>query len=44
LRWRIETYSGLWAEKLTLREMVAFVWTSRWELARFLAWTGDGKR
>jgi hypothetical protein len=44
LRWRIETYSGLWAEKLTLREMVAFVWTSRWELARFLAWTGDVKR
>ncbi|HEY3707459.1 MAG TPA: hypothetical protein VGL22_20525 [Terracidiphilus sp.] len=41
LRWRIETYSGLWAEKLTMRDILAFMWTSRWELLRFLAWTGD---
>lgn len=41
LRWRVETYSGMWAEKLSLRDMVSFVWKMRWELMRFLAWTGQ---
>jgi hypothetical protein len=44
LRWRIETYSGLWAEKLKMRDVFGFMWTSRWELLRFLAWTGDVQR
>jgi hypothetical protein len=44
LRWRIETYSGQWAEKLGLREVFGFMWASRWELLRFLAWTGDVQR
>ncbi|HEY1983854.1 MAG TPA: hypothetical protein VGG85_00510 [Terracidiphilus sp.] len=39
-RWRVETYSGMWAEKMTTRQMIAFVWSQRWELLRFLAWTG----
>jgi len=44
LRWRIETYSGLWAEKLTLGSVIGFMWASRWELLKFLAWTGDVQR
>ena len=39
LRWRIETYSGKRAEALTSREVLGFLWGSRWELLRFLAWT-----
>jgi hypothetical protein len=29
------------AEKLTTRDILSFVWSSRWELLSFLAWTGD---
>jgi hypothetical protein len=41
LRWRIETYSGKRAETLTARDVMAFLWNERWELLRFLAWTGE---
>jgi hypothetical protein len=44
LRWRMETYSGQWAEKMTLRDIVAFAWSSRRELVSFLAWTGRVQR
>lgn len=44
LRWRMETYSGLWAEKMTARQIAAFVWSSRSELLSFLAWTGRVQR
>lgn len=37
-RWRVETYSGMKAEALTTRDILSFVWTSRWELLGFLAW------
>lgn len=40
LRWRVETYSGLWAEKLEAKDIFGFVWKSRWELLAFLAWIG----
>jgi hypothetical protein len=40
LRWRIETYSGQKAESLTTRSIFAFLWSQRWELLSFLAWTG----
>jgi hypothetical protein len=40
LRWRVETYSGQRAESLTPRKIFKFIWTSRWELLSFLAWTG----
>lgn len=40
LRWRVETYSGKSAESLTAKDILAFAWTSRWELLSFLAWTG----
>ena len=44
LRWRIETYSGLKAESLTASDVLGFFWSERWELLRFLAWTGEMKR
>jgi hypothetical protein len=40
LRWRIETYWGLHAEKITPGEFRQFVWTHRGELLRFLRWAG----
>jgi hypothetical protein len=39
-RWRVETYSGKPAETLTFKDIVCFVWTSRWELLSYLAWIG----
>ena len=41
LRWRIETYSGKPAELLGVKDVLAFVWTSRWELLEFLGWTRE---
>jgi len=38
-RWRVETYSGMPAEKLTTKDVLGFVWNSRWELLSYLAWT-----
>ena len=38
LRWRIETYSGIHAGDIGFREFWRFIWTTRRELARFLAW------
>jgi hypothetical protein len=45
LRWRVETYSGQRAETLTTKNIMSFVWASRWELLSFLAWTArlDGE-
>jgi hypothetical protein len=40
LRWRVETYSGKKAETLTAKDVLGFVWVSRWELLSFLAWIG----
>jgi len=39
LRWRVETYSGKPADSLRAKDILNFVWTSRWELLNFLAWT-----
>lgn len=44
LRWRVETYSGKHAEKLTARDIFGFLWSERWELLSFLAWTGEMNR
>jgi hypothetical protein len=41
LRWRIETYSGQRAETLTAAHIFKFLWTEKWELLSFLAWTGQ---
>lgn len=40
LRWRIETYSGLHAEKIGAREFFDYSWAHRGELFRFLLWAG----
>ena len=44
LRWRVETYSGQKAETLTAMSVLAFLWTTRWELLSFLRWTGTLER
>ena len=38
LRWRIETYWGIHADRLTFSSFWAFVWSHRSELLRFLRW------
>ena len=38
LRWRIETYSGLHADGITIRDFWQFVWSNRGALTRFLRW------
>jgi hypothetical protein len=43
LRWRIETYSGLHAEKITPRDFWRFLWRERRELWRYLRWTERSK-
>lgn len=40
----METYSGMWADKLRLRDIVGFLWSQRWELLSFLFWTGRVQR
>lgn len=41
LTWRIETYSGIPAEQITLGRFCRFCWGERAELRRFLAWTQE---
>ena len=38
LRWRIETYSGLHAEKITARDFFKITWRERREFLRYLDW------
>jgi hypothetical protein len=38
MRWRVETYSGKRAETLTAKDVLGFLWTSRWEFLKYLAW------
>ncbi len=38
LRWRIETYAGWHAERITARDFWRFSWSHRRELVRFLDW------
>ncbi|HEY7838433.1 MAG TPA: hypothetical protein VIC54_07530 [Terriglobales bacterium] len=40
LRWRVETFSGLEADKVGMRRFLAFCWRERRGLLRFLRWTG----
>jgi len=40
LLWRIETYWGLHAERITPAEFRSFCWDHRAELWRFLRWAG----
>ena len=38
LRWRIETFSGLHAERITFLQFWLFSWRYRKELVRYLEW------
>ena len=38
LRWRIETYSGLHAERISPGDFWGFTWRNRRELVQFLRW------
>ena len=40
LLWRIETYSGLHADRINAPEFFRFAWTERKDLVRFLRWAG----
>jgi hypothetical protein len=40
----METYSGQWAEKMKMRDVLKFAWASRRELLSFLLWTGRVQR
>ena len=44
LRWRIETYSGLHAEKITFDDFWRFTWQQRRELFRYLRWAAKMRR
>jgi len=44
LRWRIETYWGLHAERITPAEFWSFLWHRRRELLRFLHWAAKMER
>ena len=41
LRWRIETYSGMHAERITSRQFWEFTWKRRKELVQYLRWAGE---
>ena len=38
LRWRMETYWGISAERISFADFWRFAWEHRAELARFLKW------
>lgn len=38
LRWRVETYTGLKAETVGLREMLGLAWGERRQVLRYLGW------
>ena len=40
LLWRIETYSGMHAGRITFTDFWGFAWKSRRELLRYLRWAG----
>ncbi len=41
LKWRLETYSGMKAENIGLREFVSFSWHEKARLFHFLKWTDE---
>jgi hypothetical protein len=44
VRWRVETYSGLHAEKVTATAFIRFVIKERGRLFLFLVWTAKMNR
>jgi hypothetical protein len=44
LRWRIETWSGIEAAKITPAVFLRFTWKNRAELIRYLRWADANSR
>ena len=44
LRWRGETYSGVKAEEVGLREMLRLAWGERGQVVRYLRWLGTMRK
>jgi hypothetical protein len=44
LRWRMETYWGMHADRITFGEFWRFAWAQRRDLLRYLRWTGKMER
>ncbi|MCS7025681.1 MAG: hypothetical protein NZV14_12845 [Bryobacteraceae bacterium] len=44
LRWRIETYSGLHAERIGAKQFWRFLWDHRQQLWRYLRWVSRQRR
>ena len=42
LRWRIETYSGSHADRITFTGFWTFAWRQRRDLIRYLRWASRG--
>jgi hypothetical protein len=43
LKWRLETYSGLYAEQIGARDFWRFLVSERGQLLRFLRWLSEMK-
>jgi hypothetical protein len=41
LRWRMETYSGIWAEEINARIFWKFITSEKGRLLHFLRWTAE---
>ena len=44
LRWRIETYWGIHADRITFVQFWRFVWANRQDLLRYLRWVDKMNR
>lgn len=44
LRWRLETYWGVHADRLTFREFWSLTWRERRALLRYLRWAAEMDR
>ncbi len=44
LRWRVETFWGLHAERITAGEFIRFAWRQRRDLIRFFKWAAQMPR
>ena len=44
IRWRVETYSGMHAERVTFAGLCRFAWRRRKDLRRYLGWAARMKK
>jgi len=41
LRWRMETFTGQWADSITAKDLFALLYRERRQMFRFLRWTDE---